>query len=294
LTDRAAPGATAPFDEEFRRRLEVLKRLVARALAGRGGGGRAPLAERGGRVEFAGHRAYTPGEDVSAVDWSAYARLETLVVKEFQAPRESQLLLLLDRSGSMALFGKDAAALRLAAALGWLGLASGARVACASRAAASRWLASPERFPDLLDSLEKLPEGGGADLAAAVQKAPPHGTGPRTCVLLSDLYEAEPAERALAALRSKSATVACVHLLAREELQPPLANAVRLTDAESGETLDVALTREARARFAGEAERFCAERASLAARHGARLVRVAPGDDLIAAVERVLLGGGSA
>ncbi|MGQ0614592.1 MAG: DUF58 domain-containing protein [Planctomycetaceae bacterium] len=291
MTDRAAP---APFDEEFRRRLEVLKRLVARALAGRGGGGRSPLAERGGRVEFAGHHAYTPGEDVSSVDWNAYARLETLVVKEFQAPRESHLLLLLDRSGSMALFGKDAAALRLAAALGWLGLASGARVACASRAAASRWVASAERFPDLLEALEKLPEGGGADLPAAVERAPPHGSGPRTCVVLSDLYEAQPAERALAALRRRSATVACVHLLAREELQPPAANAVRLTDAESGETMDLSLARDVRERFGAEAERFCEERASLAARHGARLVRVAPGEDLIAAVERVLLGGGGA
>jgi hypothetical protein len=46
----------------------------------------------------------------------------------------------------------------------------------------------------------------------------------------------------------------------------------------------------ARARFAAAAEAFLADRAALAGRHGARLCVVRPGDDLIAAVERVVVG----
>lgn len=279
----------ALFDDEFRRRLEVLKRLVARALAGRGGAGRSPLHERGGRVEFADHRAYAPGDDPHAVDWHAYARLESLVVKEFEAPRESHLLLLLDLSPSMRMFGKAEAALRLAAALGWLGLASGARVACGCAGGASRFVASVERFHDLLDALEKLPRGAGADLPEAVRRAPPHGVGPRTCVVLSDLYEAAPFAAALAALARRSAESVVAHVLAPEEMRPPEGLAARLGDVETGETLEVSLTPETRERFAREADAFLKERAAIAARHGARYLRVAPGDDLVVAVERVFL-----
>ena len=68
---RPSEGFGLIFDEEFRARLEVLKRIVARALAGRGGAGRSPLRDRGGRVEFAGHRAYVAGDDARTVDWGA-------------------------------------------------------------------------------------------------------------------------------------------------------------------------------------------------------------------------------
>ena len=282
------------FDPEFRRRLEVLKRIVARALAGRGGAGRSPLHERGGRVEFAGHRPYVAGDEAKTIDWAAYARLETLVVKEFEAPREAHLLLVLDRSSSMSSFGKDAAALRLAAALGWLGLAAGARVACTSRAGASPWLSAQERFPELLAALEKTPVGGVADLPAAVERAPALGTGRRTAVCFSDLYEAEPAARAVGALRKRAGTVVCAHVLAADELRAPDGPALLLRDAESGETLSVRVDRAMRERFQAAANDFLAERASLAARHGARLARVDPEDDLIAAIERVVVGGEAA
>jgi len=278
------------FDEEFRRRLEVLKRLVAKALAGRGGSGRSKLVERGGRVEFAGHRAYTPGDEARTIDWNAYARLETLVVKEFEAPKEAHLLLVIDRSGSMGCFGKDAAALRLAAALGWLGLAAGARVACTSCRGASPWLTAQERFPELLAALEKTPAGGAADLPQAVERAPVLGTGRRTAVVLSDLYEAEPAARAVAALRRRAEAVVCAHVLASEEVRVPAGEGFRLRDAETGEMIEVRLDAAGRDRFHAAAAAFLADREALAARHGARFCRVEPTGDLIAAVEHIVVG----
>ncbi len=278
------------FDDEFRRRLEVLKRLVAKALAGRGGSGRSPLVERGGRVEFAGHRPYAPGDEAKTIDWNAYARLETLVVKEFEAPKEAHLLLVIDRSGSMDSFGKDAAALRLAAALGWLGLAAGARVACTSCRGASPWLTAQERFPELLQALEKIPAGGAADLPAAVERAPAVGTGRRTTVVLSDLYEAEPAARAVAALRRRADALVCAHVVAAEEVRVPAGEGFRLRDAETGEQIELRLDAAARDRFRAAAEAFLKDREALAARHGARLCRVEPQGDLIAAVERIVVG----
>ncbi len=277
-----------PFDESFRRRLEVLKRIVARALAGRGGGGRAPIAERGGRVEFAEHRAYTPGDDPRTIDWAVYARLETLVVKEFEAPREAHMLLVVDRSASMESFGKADASLRLAAALGWLGLAAGARVAVTTSAASTRWLSAPERFPDLLNLLKRDVSSGAADLQRAVERAPAAGTGPRTAILIGDFYEAEPFGRALAALRRAQRT--CVQIISAQELRAPEVAAVSLRDAESGEQMELRLDASVRARFRSEAERFLEDRAHIARSHGANFARVDPEDDLVAAVEITLLG----
>ncbi len=276
----------SPFDESFRRRLEVLKRVVARALAGRGGGGRAPIAERGGRVEFADHRAYAPGDDPRNIDWAVYARLETLVIKEFEAPREAHLLLLVDRSPSMTPFGKAEAALRLAGALGWLGLAAGARVAVATAAGASRWITGPERFPELLAALEQSGDGA-ADFPRAVERSPAAGAGRRTAILVGDFYEAESLSRALVALGR--AQRVCVQVVSPDELHAPDAAAVRLRDAESGDELEVQLDDETRTRFAREAEKFLEERAQLATRHGARFTRIAPDADLVAAVEEVLV-----
>jgi len=281
-------GLTTLFDDSFRRRLDVLKRIVARALAGRGGGGRSPIAERGGRIEFADHRAYAAGDDLRTIDWAVYARLEKLVVKEFEAPREAHLLLVVDRSRSMSLFGKDVAALRLAAALGWLGLAAGARVAVTTAGGASRWVAAPERFPELLDTIERLPVTDEADLARAVERAPAAAGGRRTAVLIGDLYEAESLARALAGLGR--AQRVCVQMIAPEELRAPDAAALRIRDAESGEEQEVFLDAAARERFRSEAEHFLTERAQIAQRHGARFARIAPADDLVGAVEEVLLG----
>jgi len=261
---------------------------VARSLAGRGGGGRSPIAERGGRIEFADHRAYAAGDDLRTVDWAVYARLEKLVVKEFEAPREAHLLLVLDRSRSMGVFGKDVAALRLAAALGWLGLAAGARVAVTTSGGASRWVAAPERFPELLDTLERLPVTDAADLARAVERAPAAAGGRRTAVLIGDFYEADPLARALAGLGR--AQRVCVQLIAPDELRAPDEPALRVRDAETGEEQEIFLDAAARVRFRTEAEHFLTEREQLVQRHGARFARIAPADELVAAVEEVLLG----
>jgi len=282
---------TTLFDDSFRRRLEVLKRVVARALAGRGGGGRSPIAERGGRIEFADHRAYAAGDDLRTIDWAVYARLEKLVVKEFEAPREAHLLLVVDRSRSMTVFDKDTAALRLAAALGWLGLAAGARVAVTSAAGASRWVAAPERFPELLDTLERLPVTDTADFAKAVERSPAAAGGRRTAILIGDLYEPEPLARALAGLGR--AQRVCVQTVAPEELRAPQAAAVLVRDAESGDEQELFLDAATRERFHAAASQFLADREQLVQRHGARFARIAPSDDLVAAVEEVLLGRGA-
>lgn len=55
---------------------------------------------RGGRDEFFGVRQYVPGDEVRSVHWRASARLDEIVVKEFEHQQDRQLWILLDLAES--------------------------------------------------------------------------------------------------------------------------------------------------------------------------------------------------
>jgi uncharacterized protein (DUF58 family) len=52
--------------------------------------------------EFAEYRAYTQGDDLRHVDWNVFARTEKCYLKRYRGETNSQLLVLLDTSASMA------------------------------------------------------------------------------------------------------------------------------------------------------------------------------------------------
>src|SRR6202011_3871903 len=75
--------------------------------------------------EFAEYRAYTPGDDLRHVDWNVFARSEKMYLKRYKGETNSQLLVLLDTSASMAFGSKGVNKLDyarfLAASLVYLG-----------------------------------------------------------------------------------------------------------------------------------------------------------------------------
>src|SRR5215813_5212219 len=52
--------------------------------------------------EFAEYRAYTEGDDLRHVDWNVFARTDRCYLKRYRGETNSQLLVLLDASASMA------------------------------------------------------------------------------------------------------------------------------------------------------------------------------------------------
>ena len=81
---------------------------------------------RGGPVEFAEHRHYSPGDDLRGVDWKLYGRTDRYFVRQNVDDSSLRCLILLDATGSMtfrsqaALAGKFEFARRLAAAIAWV------------------------------------------------------------------------------------------------------------------------------------------------------------------------------
>ena len=59
-------------------------------------------ARHGFSQEFAEHKDYVPGDDIRFIDWNAYARTDRLELKLFEGETNTQLVVVLDTSASMA------------------------------------------------------------------------------------------------------------------------------------------------------------------------------------------------
>jgi uncharacterized protein (DUF58 family) len=108
----------------FINRLETLELSVKWVRAGNRMGGRFPINRRGSSVEFADYSAYCVGDDIRAIDWNLYARLDRLYVKTYKEEVALSVELMVDASASMGLPTPEKLerAVRLAVSLGYIGL----------------------------------------------------------------------------------------------------------------------------------------------------------------------------
>src|SRR5262245_4524401 len=111
------------IDRAFLERLERLTIHWTRSFAGLVGGHN-PSRFAGPGQEFLDHRHFHHGDDLRAVNWRAYLRLEKLFLKMFQLEPRIPVRILLDVSRSMAAADspKFDYARKLAAALCYVGL----------------------------------------------------------------------------------------------------------------------------------------------------------------------------
>jgi uncharacterized protein (DUF58 family) len=114
------------LDPIFLRKLELLRIQGRKAFPGTMRGERRST-RRGASVEFADFRKYEAGDDFRHVDWSIYARLERLMLRQFVEEEDVRIDILLDQSRSMH-FGSPMTkfdfARRAAAALTFLAVSS--------------------------------------------------------------------------------------------------------------------------------------------------------------------------
>src|SRR6266852_2340887 len=116
-------NARFPLDADVLQRLDSLTLLTRRPMAtGRQGRRRSPMA--GSSMEFADYRRYAPGDDFRRIDWRAYARLERLFLRVFEAEENLTVTILIDCSDSMqhGTPAKSTLATSLAAALAYVAL----------------------------------------------------------------------------------------------------------------------------------------------------------------------------
>jgi uncharacterized protein (DUF58 family) len=224
--------------------LELRARTVADGIYA--GSHRSP--RRGSGVEFGGHRAYVPGDDLRWLDRHALMRHGRLLVREFETETDRALRLVLDASASMAYRSGSAPAAKLAyaallaAALARIAIAGGDPVALDWIGGESvRSLAATgarQAFDRVIAGLEAARPGGDlrTDLPAveralaAVARNAGRGS---VVVLFSDLVDlpAGTLDR-LIALASRDRVVIAVQVLDPVEAQFPFEGALRLRASE--------------------------------------------------------------
>ncbi len=287
------------FDDRFLSSLAGLRlRLRRRRAADRHGD--VAAGGRGGRTEFAGHRRYAPGDDLRALDWAAWARTGRLHVKEFERESVERVLVALDGSASMGVFGKWTAARRVAAALGAAALQEDARVDLwllrdggARRVAALR---GRRGVPSLLEGLSAAACGGATDLRRSLAALPAPAPGGGRLALISDLLDVGGVGPPLLARCGRGEEPWLLELLAPEEREPRQRGTLLLGDPEApgGSPLRLAVGDREAAAFAVEVARRVRDHGALARRLRGAHVPVsteAPAAEVVTALV-ALLGGG--
>jgi uncharacterized protein (DUF58 family) len=191
---------------------------------------------------FREHRGYSPGDPLRRVDWNVYARMNTLVVKEFDAEEALDFVCVQDRSLSM----RGAAALcaaKVCAAIGAIGLAHLDSVhwipTGPGRGAES--FRGRGRVPELLEAVAGEAAGGTVLLHAVRAHLPRAGRG-GVAFGASDFFDPLGATLALSCLLARRYRVRAVLIEDVEALAPPPLGRYRMIDAETGESLKIDVT----------------------------------------------------
>jgi uncharacterized protein (DUF58 family) len=231
---------------------------------------------RGASVEFRDFRKYEAGDDFRHVDWSIFARLERLMLRQFVEEEDVRIDILIDQSRSMQ-FGapitKFDFARRAAAALAFLAVGTLDRVSVAtfdselrSRTRALRGrghlhavLAFLERLgqqvtesespvvdntePDDGRSETELADSAAAStsIASVVRKYQRSTVKPGIVFMISDFLDEGDFRLELKLLAQRGFDLNLIQVLTPEELEPTLKGDLALVDSESGAVRDVSL-----------------------------------------------------
>ena len=273
------------FDASFLKKLEMLT-LVARQLFRGDTRGERRSTVHGASVEFADFRPYVQGDDFRRIDWNAYAKFESLMLRLFVEEQELAVHILLDCSASMDFGGGGANkfdyARRIAAALAYMALANTDKVTFTSLAlnaekdsflgAPSGTMRGKPGILRLMEQLKTLKPAGNTDLNASLSRFAMRTPRAGLVVVISDFLSESGFEEGLKRLRYGKHDVVMLQTLAPEELKPELLGDVRLVDMETKAGVDVSANRQVMQAYAKRLAAFIGELQSFAHKTGCSYV----------------------
>lgn len=242
--------AKTVIDEEFLSQIEMLQTLIKNNVAGMFGGNHKSKTY-GSSCEFADYREYTPGDDITKIDWNAYARFEKLYTKLYLDERQMHTRIYIDASYSMG-YGKgkkDEQALKLAAAFAYLSVCEMDKVSVYSirdkqLGAIISGMLGKEAYINSVGALNDVEFGGDSFISEAVVPSTV-GYGDGMSIIISDFLTDNDFEAAIDHLAGKKRHVLCVQVLSKEELAPKVRGKMHFFDSEdSGKYYRKNITRE--------------------------------------------------
>lgn len=231
------------LDGDFLDRLDAATLLLKTPMTGFFGGSRRARSY-GNTVEFADFREYFPGDDIRRIDWNVYARFEKYFIKLFTDERQMHNQIYIDCSASMACGKpeKAAAALRVAAAFGYLSVASMDRVSYKLMKETTLEdigfkITNKDSFYRAAQVLEDVEFEGDLDLEKAIvgAEAPGHDDG--LTIIISDFMTESNWKKAIDFLLYHRREVMLIQVMSPDELYPDFDGRVHMMDSEA---LDIA------------------------------------------------------
>lgn len=279
--------------------LEKLERLAIHWQKSQRGlvGGHKASHFAGAGQEFLDHRNFTQGDDLRAINWRAYLRLEKLFLKMFQLEPRIPVRVLLDVSQSMGVAPSDPQqvskfdyARKLAAALCYIGLVRldaiclqpfSSKLHDAYTASGGR-----HRFQGAANFLTALKAGGQTNYLATARNFLTRFPQPGLVLVISDFLDDEDCEKPLQYLADFGHELILLHIWSEEDREPPWEGELELEDAETGQRVELAFDDEARARYTKEFDENAARVERVALRNTGRYV----GLPTTVALERAVFG----
>ena len=203
----------------------------------------------GSSLEFQEYREYVPGDDIRHLDWGAYGRSDTLMVRLFREEISPKTEILLDASRSMTSGGemKPRVARQLATVFALLSARLGGRPVVVP-------LEDGPAVPlglDALDRLSALPFTGRTNLAELLHDHLVPLKRQAVRIVISDfLFPHDPAAL-IRRLASEASALWLVQVLSDWEAAPTVLGGRRLNDIETDAQADLVLDGKAVASYSG-------------------------------------------
>lgn len=246
---------SAPLlDREFLEKLERLTIHWQKSFAGLVGGHNRSRFPGAGQ-EFLDHRNFHHGDDLRAVNWRAYMRLDKMFLKMFQIEPRVPVRLLLDTSASMAagsaekfLFAK-----RLAASLCYVGLVRLDTIQLLPFSAHLREGKNSgggrHRYRIVDEFLSHIEPEGVTNFLTVVREFLNDYPQRGLVIVVSDFLDDSGCERALQYLADYGNELMLIQLWSDDDRSPSWIGEVDLYDAESNAHLRIQVDDESRRRY---------------------------------------------
>lgn len=272
-----ATTAAPLIDRQFLEKLERLAIRWQKAFPGIVGGHNASRFSGAGQ-EFLDHRNFHHGDDLRAVNWRAYMRLEKLFLKMFQIEPRVPVRLLLDSSASMMSSGVNGSkfdyARRLAAAFAYVGLVRLDTIVIhpfAERLGDPRICSGGRhRFGPVADFLTALTASGKSDFFQVLRDFVQRHVNRGLIIVISDFLSDTDLDKPFQFLAEFGHEILLVQLWSDEDRVPPWDGELALSDMETGAEMELDFDAEARERYTAAFDSHCENVRRMALRHGGR------------------------
>ena len=195
----------------------------------------------GSSCEFADYRDYVPGDDITKIDWNAYARFDKLYQKLYLDERQMHTKIYIDASRSMEYGRADKAeqALRLAATIAYISLNEMDKVsvyAIREKEVVSviSGMVGKDSFVGEIGKLNEVEFSGDSHISEAIVPTSV-GYGDGMSIIISDFLTDNDYENAINHMADKKRDVFCIQVLSPDELNPKIRGKVHLYDSENVE-----------------------------------------------------------